>query len=160
MSRGWQRLWTCLAVLGLLFGAGLIGSAGAGAQGDPVKITFWNYWDGTNGEAIQSLVDRYNDEHPDVQVENVFIGFNDLLPKLQAAAAGGDVPDVAAADLIWMPKLSRSGALIPLDADLRRRHEPSLRRARLPSRRPRAGRYRRFARDGGRSAPPWYSRPP
>jgi multiple sugar transport system substrate-binding protein len=115
MSRGWQRLWTCLAVLGLLFGAGLIGSAGAGAQGDPVKITFWNYWDGTNGEAIQSLVDRYNDEHPDVQVENVFIGFNDLLPKLQAAAAGGDVPDVAAADLIWMPKLSRSGALIPLD---------------------------------------------
>jgi multiple sugar transport system substrate-binding protein len=82
---------------------------------DPVKLTFWNYWDGTNGEAMQALVDQWNSEHADIQVENVFIGFNDLLPKLQAATAGGDAPDLAAADLIWMPKLAQSGAIAPLD---------------------------------------------
>jgi multiple sugar transport system substrate-binding protein len=82
---------------------------------DKTKITFWNYWDGKNGEVIQSLVDQYNSSQSAVEVENVFIGFNDLLPKLQAAAAGGDAPDVAAGDLIWMPKLAQSGAVVPLD---------------------------------------------
>jgi multiple sugar transport system substrate-binding protein len=115
MAPRWQRLWAWLAVVGLLLGVGLTSPVGAAAQGEPTKITFWNYWEGQNGEAIQALVDRYNQEHPDVEVENVFIGFNDLLPKLQAASAGGDAPDVAAADLIWMPKLARSGALVPLD---------------------------------------------
>lgn len=115
MSRRSQRLFALLAVLGLLLGPALSRSAGAVAQGDKIEVTFWNYWDGTNGEAIQALVDRYNREHPNVAVENVFVGFDDLLPKLQAAAAGGDAPDLAAADLIWMPKLARSGAVVALD---------------------------------------------
>lgn len=85
------------------------------AQSDPIKLTFWNYWDGKNGEVMQSLVDEWNAANPDIQVENVFIGFNDLLPKLQAATAGGDAPDIAAGDLIWMPKLAQSGAIAPLD---------------------------------------------
>ncbi len=83
---------------------------------EPVKITFWNYWDGNNGEAIQQLVDRYNAEHPDVEIENVFIGWGELLPKLQIAIAGGDAPEIAAADMAWMPFLANSGALIPLDS--------------------------------------------
>ena len=117
MSRRAQRLFALVAVLGLLFGAGLARST-TFAQGDKIELTFWNYWDGKNGEAMQSLVDRHNEEHPDVEVENVFIGFNDLLPKLQAAAAGGDAPDLAAADLIWMPKLANSGAIVPLDDNI------------------------------------------
>lgn len=99
----------CAALLAPL----LSGSRAAAA--DPVKLTFWNYWDGKNGEVIQQLVDRWNSDHPDVQVENVFIGFGDLLPKLQAAASGGDAPDVAAGDLTWMPKLAKSGAIVPLN---------------------------------------------
>lgn len=87
----------------------------ARAQDDPIELTFWNYWDGTNGQAIQSLVDQWNGENPGIQVENVFVGWGDLLPKLQAATAGGDAPDVAAADLVWLPKLSHSGAVASLD---------------------------------------------
>jgi len=34
---------------------------------------------------------------------------------LQAATSGGDAPDIAAGDLIWMPKLAKSGAIAPLD---------------------------------------------
>jgi len=104
-------LLTAMIVVPLAAGAF---SSGASAQ-VKTKITFWNYWDGANGKAMQTLVDRYNAAHPTVEVQNVFIGFNDLLPKLQAAAAGGDAPDVAAGDLIWMPKLARSGAIVALD---------------------------------------------
>lgn len=85
---------------------------------EAVELTFWNYWDGKNGEVMQSLVDDWNAQNPDVQVENVFIGFNDLLPKLQAAAAGGDSPDVAAGDLVWLPKLTASGRLSPLGDEI------------------------------------------
>lgn len=119
MRASWQR---SSVVLRLVAAIGLIASLSAiavgaapAARAEPVKLTFWHYWDGKNGEVIQQLVDRYNSEHPDVQIQSIFIGFNDLLPKLQAAAAGGEVPDIAAGDLIWMPKLARSGALVPLD---------------------------------------------
>ncbi|MGH3442671.1 MAG: ABC transporter substrate-binding protein [Nitriliruptorales bacterium] len=89
-------------------------AAGEGAA-DPVTLTFWNYWDGKNGEVMQSLVDEWNSANPDVQVESIFVGFGDLLPKLQAAVAGGEAPDVAAGDLVWLPKLTRSGRLVALD---------------------------------------------
>ena len=107
-----------LVVTALLLAASFVGSdrpTGVAAQDGKIELTFWNYWDGKNGEVIQELVDQYNQTHPNVEIENVFLGFNDLLPKLQAAAAGGETPDVAAGDLIWMPKLARSGALVSLD---------------------------------------------
>jgi multiple sugar transport system substrate-binding protein len=83
---------------------------------EPIKLTFWNYWDGKNGETIQALVERYNAEHPGVEIENVFVGWGELLPKLQLAVVGGDAPDLAAADMVWMPYLANSGALVPLNS--------------------------------------------
>ncbi len=85
------------------------------APAEDIVLTFWNYWDGKNGEVVQGLADRYSAETPGVSVENVFVGWGDLLPKLQTATAGGDGPDVAAGDLVWMPKLAESGALVALD---------------------------------------------
>lgn len=106
-------LAVALAAAFALQGAGLVGVARAQ---DPIELTFWNYWDGKNGEVIQALVDRYNTEHPDVVIENVFVGWGELLPKLQLAVTGGDTPDLAAADMVWMPYLANSGALVPLDS--------------------------------------------
>ncbi|MFN8379426.1 MAG: ABC transporter substrate-binding protein [Anaerolineae bacterium] len=82
---------------------------------DPVQLTFWNYWDGNNGEAIQTLVDQFNSEHPDIQVENIFYGWGELLPRLQTAIAGGESPDIAAVDMAWMPLLANSGKVLALD---------------------------------------------
>ncbi|MGH2550226.1 MAG: ABC transporter substrate-binding protein [Thermomicrobiales bacterium] len=116
-ARRFRSLLAIVAALLLVSGLAVpYASALPSSQsGDPIELTFWNYWDGTNGEVMQSLVDEWNAANPDVQVENIFIGFNDLLPKLQAATAGGDAPDIAAGDLIWMPKLAQSGAIAPLD---------------------------------------------
>jgi len=82
---------------------------------EPITLTFWNYWDGKNGEVIQSLVDEYNKAHPNVTINNVFIGWGELLPKLQTAAAGGNMPDIAAVDLVWMPKLVETGKPVALN---------------------------------------------
>lgn len=103
------RLLLALVVLFLLSGPGI-----ASAQ-DPVTLRFWNYWDGNNGEVIQALVDEFNAAHPDIQVENTFFGWGELLPRLQTAAAGGEAPDIAAADMAWVPLLANSGKIVALD---------------------------------------------
>lgn len=91
-----------------------LGASASASTGD-ITITFWNYWDGRNGEVMEELADRYADENPGVTVENVFIGWGDLLPKLQAAVSGGEAPNVAALDLVWMPQIARSGRIAALD---------------------------------------------
>lgn len=82
--------------------------------GEPVSLTFWHYWDGLNGEVIAELAQRYADE-TGVTVEPVFFGYGDLLTKLLATAGGGERPDMAIADLVWMPGLAESGTLVSLD---------------------------------------------
>ncbi|MFQ5821290.1 MAG: ABC transporter substrate-binding protein [Candidatus Heimdallarchaeota archaeon] len=80
------------------------------------ELKFWNYWDGTNALAIEALISEFNEEYsPDIRVINVPITWGELLPKLMAAAAGGEVPEVAIGDLIWMPKLAGTGMLVPLN---------------------------------------------
>lgn len=103
------------SVLSLLLVLVVVSVASVSAQ-EPVELTFWNYWDGNNGEAIQALVDQFNAEHPDIRVENVFFGWGELLPRLQTAAAGGDAPDIAAVDMAWMPLLANSGKVLALDS--------------------------------------------
>ncbi|MFH7835202.1 MAG: ABC transporter substrate-binding protein [Candidatus Aenigmatarchaeota archaeon] len=80
------------------------------------ELKFWNYWDGTNKMAIEALVKEFNEKYgPNIHVTSVYIGWGELLPKLMAAAAGGEIPEVAIGDLVWMPKLVRTGMLIPLN---------------------------------------------
>ena len=79
------------------------------------KLTFWHYWDGANGQALQSLIDRYQKDHPGVSIESVFVPGGDLLTKLQSAITAKQTPTLAISDLVAMPLLTRSGALAPLD---------------------------------------------
>jgi len=99
-------------------------SATIASAAAPINLTFWNYWDGKNGEVIQSLVDKYNQSHPNVQVKNVFIGYGDLLTKLQAGVAGGELPNVAAGDMAWVSKFVQSKSLVPLNDYIQKSNVP------------------------------------
>jgi multiple sugar transport system substrate-binding protein len=81
-----------------------------------INIDFWNYWDGDNAKAIQSLIDQFNASHKGVRVRNVTFPWNDLYTKMQAAASGtgSGLPAVAAGDIAWTAALHRSGQLINL----------------------------------------------
>jgi len=79
------------------------------------NLTFWHYWDGANGQVLQSLIDRYQEENPGVTIEAVFTPGGELTAKLQTAIAGRQTPTMAIADLVAMPLLTGSGALAPLN---------------------------------------------
>ncbi len=82
---------------------------------EPVKLTFWNNWDNVNMEVINQLVDEFNAQHPDIQVESVFQPYPEMMTLLQAAIASGNTPDIAAVDLIFLPQLVETSGVLPLD---------------------------------------------
>src|SRR5690554_2927161 len=101
MSR--TRILAAIIALGL--------AAGASAQ----NLTFWHYWDGANGQTLQTLIDTYEAENPGVSIESVFVPGSELITRLQTAIQGRQTPSFAISDLVAMPLLVDSGALVPLD---------------------------------------------
>ncbi|HKJ26452.1 MAG TPA: ABC transporter substrate-binding protein [Anaerolineales bacterium] len=82
---------------------------------EPVKLTFWNNWDNVNMEVMTELVDAFNTEHPNIQVENVFQPYAEMMTLLQASIASGKTPDIAAVDLIFLPQLVETSGVLSLD---------------------------------------------
>jgi len=64
---------------------------------------------------MNEIVAKFNEEHPNIQVENVFQPYADMMTLLQTSIAGGSVPDVAAVDLIFLPQLVATGGVEALD---------------------------------------------
>lgn len=82
---------------------------------EPVKLTFWHNWEGTNADVMNELVARFNEQNPDIVVEAVFQPYADMTTLLQTAIAGGTTPDITALDLILIPQFIETGAIAPLD---------------------------------------------
>ncbi|MEL7006988.1 MAG: ABC transporter substrate-binding protein [Cyanobacteria bacterium J06648_1] len=106
---------TCLLLISLL----LLNSCGDRQATDTSAVTKITFWHGINPPEnrliFQTLVDRFNQRHPELDVEAIYIGQPDTqLPKILAATVGNRPPDV----LWYVPqiagKLEQLGALLPL----------------------------------------------
>ncbi len=94
---------------------GLLALGGCQWQGnasDVVKLTLWHGVNPpSNRDVLQVLVDRFNQEHPKVQVESLYVGQADQqLPKILAAVVGDAPPD-----LLWFNS-TLTGQLVELNA--------------------------------------------
>jgi multiple sugar transport system substrate-binding protein len=108
--------WLLIGVLSLLVLAGcqpIFSDANQGVQGDAViHLTLWQGVNPPpNRDVLQRLVDRFNQTHPNIQVESLYVGQSDQqMPKLLAAIVGNAPPN-----LLWnAPTLT--GQLVELDA--------------------------------------------
>jgi multiple sugar transport system substrate-binding protein len=90
----------------------------AQAASKPVTLEFWNYWDGSNGQALKTLVAEFNKSNPGITVKPVTFPWGDLLPKLQSSIAAGTTPAIAATDIAWMANMHASGKLVNLGSAL------------------------------------------
>jgi sn-glycerol 3-phosphate transport system substrate-binding protein len=65
----------------------------------PIKIIYWRSLTGVAGEAQEEIVKRFNESRSDIIVESQFQGaYAEILQKLQAGLAAGDVPDLVLLD--------------------------------------------------------------
>lgn len=84
--------------------------------GSTIEVTYWASQSGTNGEAEQELVDRFNDSQQDVKVNREFQGsYEETAAKLTAALQARQVPEISTFSEIWWFKFYLNQALQPLN---------------------------------------------
>jgi multiple sugar transport system substrate-binding protein len=82
------------------------------AATDVIQLTLWQGVNPpANRDVLQKLVDQFNREHPDIQVESLYVGQEDQqTPKILASVVGNAPPD-----LLWYnPTIT--GQLVELEA--------------------------------------------
>lgn len=79
---------------------------------DVIRLTLWQGVNPPpNRDVLQKLVDQFNQEHPKIQVESLYVGQADQqLPKILAAVVGNAAPD-----MLWFAPML-TGQLIELNA--------------------------------------------
>lgn len=110
--RHWRRLCTIVLLFSMVVLTGCTPTTPEHSEAAPLKLTLWQGVNPPpNREVLQKLVDRFNQTHPQIQVESVYVGQPDQqLPKILASVVGNAPPD-----LLWFnPTLT--GQLIELDA--------------------------------------------
>ncbi|MBD0346821.1 MAG: ABC transporter substrate-binding protein [Coleofasciculus sp. Co-bin14] len=87
---------------------------------DDVGVVRLTLWQGvnppTNRDVLQELVDRFNREHPNIQVESLYVGQEDQqLPKILASVVGNAPPDMLWFNPTLTGQLVELNAIRPLD---------------------------------------------
>ena len=95
--------------------AGLMTSTAAFA--DPVTIQFWDNQHTESGlsQYQQAAVERFEKENPDIKVQVTTVPYPEYQQRLLTAVQGGNAPDVATLDQIWVAAFAKAGAIAPLD---------------------------------------------
>lgn len=82
----------------------------------PVTIEFWHAMSGTRIELIQSIVDQFMKENPNITVKVQYTGsYNDTLNKVKSAVKAGNAPQVFHSYEIGTLGLINSGIITPID---------------------------------------------
>lgn len=89
------------------------GMQSVGAQ--EVEIEYWNLFTGGDGEFMDQLVQRFNEEHPDIQVNSTTLEWNDYYTGLLTGVASGEGPHVAISHISRLPDLIDQGILTSVD---------------------------------------------
>ncbi len=80
------------------------------------KVVFWHAMGGGQGTTLNNIVKAFNESHPDIVVDAVYIGnYNALQQKLLAGAQAGQLPTISQAYSNWTAKLLQSDIVQPLN---------------------------------------------
>jgi multiple sugar transport system substrate-binding protein len=82
----------------------------------PVTLTYWHGWTGEWEKMVQSVVDMYHAKQSKVRINPVVVPWDQFIPKLTAAIAAGNPPDVVTLfSSAPIPTLAAQQAIIALD---------------------------------------------
>ncbi|MGV0028321.1 ABC transporter substrate-binding protein [Phormidesmis priestleyi] len=108
MRRCWVGLVACLFLSLLLTSC----QGRSTLQSSAIQLTLWQGVNPPpNRDVLQKLVDKFNQQHSDIQVESIYVGQGDQqMPKILAAVVGNVAPD-----MLWFAPML-TGQLVELDA--------------------------------------------
>lgn len=81
-----------------------------------VTITFWHGYNPVETKQFNDVVlPLFKQQRPEITVDAQAVPYDDLRKKLVTGIAGGQLPDVLRADIIWVPEFGDLGALVAFD---------------------------------------------
>lgn len=86
------------------------------ASAEEVTLRFWDNQQTESGlsQFQQAAVDRFMKENPDIKVEVTTIPYPEYQQRLLTAVQGGNAPDIATLDQIWVGAFAKAGAVSEL----------------------------------------------
>lgn len=82
----------------------------------PVTLTYWHGWTGEWEKMVQYVVEMYHAKQSKVRINPVVVPWDQFIPKLTAAIAAGNPPDVVTLfSTAPIPTLAAQQAIIALD---------------------------------------------
>ncbi|AEI40814.1 ABC transporter substrate-binding protein [Paenibacillus mucilaginosus] len=96
-------------------GTGAAPAQGGTAASAKVKLNYWTPFSGGDGDFMNEMVKKFNEESKDTQVEILNSKSEDYYTKLQTAVASDQAPDVAVMHSARLPQFVPAGTLSPLD---------------------------------------------
>ncbi|WP_090867345.1 ABC transporter substrate-binding protein [Oceanobacillus limi] len=90
--------------------------SGNGENADgKTEITFWHAMSGINGEALEDIVNKFNEQSDSVSVEAIYQGsYDDSLNKLRAVGGSDEAPAIVQVFEIGTKYMSESGFITPM----------------------------------------------
>ncbi|MDP8200814.1 MAG: ABC transporter substrate-binding protein [Candidatus Tenebribacter burtonii] len=86
------------------------------ANSEVTEILFWQAMGGPLGDALEELVQKFNDTHLDIHVNSVNMGnYTALSQKLMASFQTGNQPDVAQAYEAWIANMLEGDVIVPIE---------------------------------------------
>ncbi|QYO63790.1 ABC transporter substrate-binding protein [Leptolyngbya sp. 7M] len=104
--------WVRMSLVLVVCLIGLTACQAGVAASNVIHLTLWHGVNPPpNRDVLQRLVDRFNQSHPQIQVESLYVGQGDQqIPKILSAVVGGVPPN-----LLWYAPML-TGQLVELDA--------------------------------------------
>ena len=104
-----RSLWKALTLSAALFVAGPV-------MARQVTLQFWDNQQTESGlsDVQKAAVERFMKENPDIKIEVTTVPYPEYQQRLLTAVQGGNAPDIATLDQIWVGAFAKAGAVADL----------------------------------------------
>lgn len=122
-----KRMVSIALVMTLVMGLSACGSSGGSdggdgsGSGDASELVVSHYYleeerdINASGDAFLTMVERYEEENPDITITQQTMSQADFTTKIQAQAAANELPDVFMVKGSWVQNFVDNGVLAPMD---------------------------------------------
>jgi len=82
---------------------------------EPVTVTYWHTMSDPETAQLEVVISAFEAANPGVTIEATRFAYDDFKPALLTSLAGGEAPDSARLDIVWVSEFADQGALLELD---------------------------------------------
>lgn len=93
----------------------IVFSASISLAQDTVTVHYWHTMSDPETEKLEEMIAVFEEANPGISVEASRYAYSDFKEALLTSLAGGEAPDAARLDIVWVPEFAELGALTAMD---------------------------------------------